>query len=257
MKDPYVVLRIMPTLYQDREVQDLAERQARNRERPPGVRGHQPLGVLRVRPRRRRAFRAGRFDEAFERGAFRRRALRTDRDRAGRLTLPDGPIHVDFIAPAAHRLPGRLGLTIAPGKWRPGLDSASDTLVRDDLLRLREFHGAKVLVTLLEKFEMKRLAIPELLSVAEGLGIRSVWFPIPDVSVPSDLAATADLVDEVLASMSRGNTVVVHCRGGLGRSGTIAACCLVTRGRPAGRCDPLGQECAAGSRRGGVPGGVR
>ena len=146
--------------------------------------------------------------------------------------MPDGSIHVDFIAPAAHGLPGRLGLTIAPGKWRPGLDSASDTLVRDDLLRLRDFHGAKVLVTLLEKFEMKRLAIPELLSVAEGLGIRSVWFPIPDVSVPSDLVATADLVDEILASMSRGNTVVVHCRGGLGRSGTIAACCLVTRGRP-------------------------
>jgi protein-tyrosine phosphatase len=25
--------------------------------------------------------------------------------------------------------------------------------------------------------------------------------------------------------------VVVHCRGGLGRTGTIAACCLVARGR--------------------------
>ena len=83
MKDPYVVLRIMPTLYQNREVQDLAERQALIRERPPGVREHQPLGVLRVRPRRRRVFRAGRFDEAFERGAFRRRALRTDRDHQG------------------------------------------------------------------------------------------------------------------------------------------------------------------------------
>ena len=71
-------------------------------------------------------------------------------------------IRVDFLAPESHGLPGRLGLTIAPGKWRPGLDHASDTLVRDDLLRLRDFYGAKVLVTLLEEFEMKKLAIPEL-----------------------------------------------------------------------------------------------
>ena len=75
-------------------------------------------------------------------------------------------IRVDFLAPESHGLPGRLGLTIAPGKWRPGLDHASDTLVRDDLLRLRDFYGAKLLVTLLEEFEMKKLAIPELLSTA-------------------------------------------------------------------------------------------
>jgi predicted protein tyrosine phosphatase len=145
--------------------------------------------------------------------------------------MPDNAIYVDFLAPESHGLPGRLGLTVAPGKWRPGLDHASDTLVRDDLLRLREFYGAKVLVTLLEEFEMRKLAIPELRSTTKNLQLRSLWFPIPDVSVPSDMDATASLVEAIVGHLARGDTVVVHCRGGLGRSGTIAACCLVARGR--------------------------
>ena len=89
--------------------------------------------------------------------------FQANRRRIGlrRMTMPDNSIHVDFLAPESHGLPGRLGLTIAPGKWRPGLDHASDTLVRDDLLRLRDFYRTKVLVTLLEEFEMRKLAIPE------------------------------------------------------------------------------------------------
>ena len=159
----------------------------------------------------------------------------------------NGTIHVDFVEPKAHGLPGRLGLTVAPGRWRAGLDSASDRLVEDDLLQLRDFHGAKVLVTLLEEFEMKQLAIPELLDVARKVELRSLWFPITDVSVPSDLHATIALVDGIVGYMSRGDTVVVHCRGGLGRSGTIAACCLVALGRPPGIAIRLVREARPGA----------
>ncbi len=144
---------------------------------------------------------------------------------------PGNPIRVDFLPSGAHGLPGRLGLTIAPGKFRPGLDPASDTLVQDDLRALRDDHGAQVLVTLLEEFEMRRLGITDLLPSARRMRLRTIWFPIPDVTAPSDLPATARLVAEILDAMSIGQTVVVHCRGGLGRSGTIAACCLVARGR--------------------------
>ncbi len=140
-------------------------------------------------------------------------------------------IRVDFLAPEAHNLPGRLGLTIAPGKWRPGLSSASDSLVRDDLLHLRDVYGAKVLVTLLEAFEMRKLGIPELLPTARRLGLQTLWLPIPDVTAPTDLEGTTKLVEGIIKAMSEGETVVIHCRGGLGRSGTIAACCLVACGR--------------------------
>jgi len=47
-------------------------------------------------------------------------------------------IQVDFVRLSAHRLRGRLGLTGAPGRWRPGRDAASDRLLEEDLARLRD-----------------------------------------------------------------------------------------------------------------------
>lgn len=140
-------------------------------------------------------------------------------------------IHVDFLAPGSHRLPGRLGLTIAPGRVRPGRDPASDTLIEEDLLRLQEHYGARLLITLLEEFEMRKYGISRLLAEARRMKLRTAWFPIADVSVPSDLPATGKLVEQIVGAMKGGDTVVVHCLGGLGRSGTIAACCLVALGR--------------------------
>jgi hypothetical protein len=145
--------------------------------------------------------------------------------------VPSGPIQVDFLPRAAHGLRGALGLTIAPGRWRPGLDPASDTLVRDDLRRLRDDLGAEVLVTLLEELEMRRHGISSLLPAARRMRLESIWFPIPDVSIPASVDDTAVVVDQVLGHVSGGRTVVVHCLGGLGRSGTIAACCLTRLGR--------------------------
>jgi len=139
-------------------------------------------------------------------------------------------VRVDFLAASDHGLPGRLGLTQAPGRWRPGRDP-SENLLRTDVALLRDAHGADVVVTLLEAFEMERFAIDGLRGVLRRAGIASFWFPIPDVSVPSSVEATSRLVTRVLRSLARAETVVVHCLGGLGRSGTIAACCLVATGK--------------------------
>jgi protein-tyrosine phosphatase len=87
-----------------------------------------------------------------------------------------------------------------------------------------------VLVTLLEEFEMARYAIPDLRAEVMRAGLRSLWLPIPDMSVPDSMEDVAALVTDFLDRMAAGDTVVVHCLGGLGRSGTIAACCLVARG---------------------------
>lgn len=56
--------------------------------------------------------------------------------------------------------------------------------------------------------------------------------PIPDFGVPADdeLRATLDLLDELVAA---GATVYLHCRGGLGRTGTVVSCRLVREGVPA------------------------
>jgi protein-tyrosine phosphatase len=39
------------------------------------------------------------------------------------------------------------------------------------------------------------------------------------------------LIQDIVERMLQGKNVVVHCRGGLGRTGTVAACVLVALGR--------------------------
>ena len=60
------------------------------------------------------------------------------------------------------------------------------------------------------------------------------WFhlPIADVSIPDERFETQwDAASEELCSLLRGRLdVLVHCRGGLGRAGTIAARLLVELG---------------------------
>jgi protein-tyrosine phosphatase len=60
-------------------------------------------------------------------------------------------------------------------------------------------------------------------------------FPIADAGVPSSVASAATLVQLLLDRVRSGGTVVVHCRGGLGRAGLVAACCLTAVGYDAER----------------------
>jgi protein-tyrosine phosphatase len=140
------------------------------------------------------------------------------------------PIRVDFVAHDAHGLPGRLGLTFAPGKSGRGVYANWDRSLAKDLARLREVYGTKVVVTLLEEFEMKRASISGLLASVRRAGMKSLWYPITDVSTPPSPDGPIPLVREIVDHMGAGDAVVVHCMGGLGRSGTIAACVLTARG---------------------------
>lgn len=148
---------------------------------------------------------------------------------------PAGLLRVDFLAPADLPLPGRLGLTIAPGRARPGFPEAGGATLAADLKRLRDDFGASVLLTLMEETEMSLHGIGRLRPAARKAGLESLWFPIPDLGAPSSAEATAGLVGDLVERLSAGRTVVVHCLGGIGRSGTIAACVLVGLGQPADR----------------------
>jgi len=142
-------------------------------------------------------------------------------------TSSSDPIRVDFLDPEAWRLPGRLGLTFAPGKKDPG---RWDRDLEKDLIRLRREFGAHFLACLIEKDEFDLLEIPDLLQRASAHGLETEWFPIPDLGAPPILDGLAKLVDRILAAAAAGRTVVVHCRGGLGRAGLVAAACLVAVG---------------------------
>lgn len=54
-------------------------------------------------------------------------------------------------------------------------------------------------------------------------------FPVDDMGSPTPRAAHR-MCQRVLESMGRFEPVLLHCKAGLGRTGTMLACCLVARG---------------------------
>jgi protein-tyrosine phosphatase len=143
------------------------------------------------------------------------------------LTSVTSPIIVNFFSELIVPLLGRIGATFAPGKrdgrWRRDLEA--------DLARLRDEYRTDVLVSLMEQHEYERFGMSKMFERATFHNIEIVWFPIRDVSVPKSMEETVKLVNRLVADAHHGRTVVIHCRGGIGRTGLIAASCLVALGR--------------------------
>lgn len=137
------------------------------------------------------------------------------------------PIRVDFLPTAASGLGGKIGLTFAPGK-RDGARWNRDLLA--DVTRLRETYDASMLISLIEDFELPLLKIDELFATVRDAGIRLHRLPIRDGGVPRDTGEVVLLVRTILEAAGAGDTVVIHCKGGLGRAGLVGACCLVGLG---------------------------
>ncbi|MBI4883383.1 MAG: tyrosine-protein phosphatase [Actinobacteria bacterium] len=57
----------------------------------------------------------------------------------------------------------------------------------------------------------------------------AVWFPIGDFGAPT-LAVTDALLHELRLRLADDEHLLMHCAGGIGRTGTIAACLLIELG---------------------------
>lgn len=67
--------------------------------------------------------------------------------------------------------------------------------------------------------------------LTERFRMRVHHFHIPDMDIPS-IATMDSIVDAIDTELKGGRRVVVHCGAGLGRTGTVLACYLVSRGKP-------------------------
>ena len=138
------------------------------------------------------------------------------------------PIEVGWLSDL---WPGRVGLTLAPGKQQPGgLSGAWMRSLELDLQRLRTVYGAQHLVCLLEDRELVKLVISELPQRAAANGLEFHRLPIQDGSLPAEVGAVRELVVRICSWAAAGQTTVIHCMGGLGRAGTIGGCVLRAAG---------------------------
>ena len=116
----------------------------------------------------------------------------------------------------APNVPGRIGFSPFPG-------GRVDEIVG---------WGARLVVSLVEEPEFVALGAPGLGEEMRARGL--VWrhLPIADFSAPDDAfeARWIEAGREIRACLRAGGDVLAHCRGGLGRSGMIAARLLVELG---------------------------
>ena len=110
--------------------------------------------------------------------------------------------------------PGRLAGTPLPGVFH-GLEYDLEALQR---------MGVTFLVSLTQ------VSLPE--EVLHGYGMQVTRSPIPDMGAPG-LTQAWELCRRIEEALEAGEVVAVHCRAGLGRTGTVLACYRVWEGADA------------------------
>lgn len=146
------------------------------------------------------------------------------------LTSTNSPLRIDTISLPGRR--GRIGMTLCPGK--KGCGPSGTTWERDleaDLDAISAW-GADAVVTLLEQFEMELLGIAALPARLQARGIEWYHLPIRDVDIPdhSFEEKWRECGQRLRTILIDEGKVLLHCRGGIGRTGTIAARLLVEFG---------------------------
>jgi len=127
---------------------------------------------------------------------------------------------------------GKIGITFCPGKHDPhSMSGYWDRDITCDLDAVRIW-GAAAVVTLIEPAELTLLRVERLGEEVASRNMRWFHLPITDVSIPGPEFEEKwrDAGRELRSILRSGRDVLVHCRGGLGRAGTIAARLLVELG---------------------------
>jgi ADP-ribosyl-[dinitrogen reductase] hydrolase len=127
---------------------------------------------------------------------------------------------------------GAIGVTFCPGKQGDsvfGAPWARDLTVDLDAI---ESWGASAVVTLVEGHELVSLGVSDLGQRVRERGMDWFHLPIVDLTAPGPgfeepWPAVATTLRQ---RVTGGGRALVHCRGGLGRAGTVAACLLVEFG---------------------------
>lgn len=140
------------------------------------------------------------------------------------------PLHIASVSPGSGW--GKVGITFCPGKKQPG--AMTGAWYRDldlDVSAIAAW-GASSVVTLVEDHELQSLGVTRLGEAVEAAHMSWVHLPIRDVSVPGPAFEEqwAQVGPQLRSQLQCGFNIIVHCKGGLGRAGTIACRLLIDAG---------------------------
>lgn len=145
-------------------------------------------------------------------------------------TSQTSPLRIDAVE--VNSLGARIGMTICPGKrGESQYGGAWNRDLATDLEAVRRW-GATAVVTAMESEEMMKLGVGEFGSAAGKLHLQWFHIPITDGAIPDErfVESWPHIAPTVLHELKTGRRILIHCRGGLGRTGLIACLLLVELG---------------------------
>jgi ADP-ribosyl-[dinitrogen reductase] hydrolase len=149
-----------------------------------------------------------------------------------RLTSETHPLRIDAVqVPGAE---GLIGLTFCPGKHARATtmqDAQWERSLAADLDVIAAW-GATHVVSVMEQHEFEKFNVPALGAEIEARGISWHHLPVPDGGIPDETFERhwtyhGHVLRQALLA---GERVLIHCRGGLGRTGLLASRLLVEFG---------------------------
>ena len=127
---------------------------------------------------------------------------------------------------------GKLGICICPGiKDASSLANRQDRDLEQDVQTIASWQ-AKAALTLMDTKELERFGVANIGEAMTRHQIQWYHFPIQDMCIPDKRIKDtwSEISVGLRSTITHGGNVLIHCRGGLGRSGMIAARILVELG---------------------------
>ena len=127
---------------------------------------------------------------------------------------------------------GRIGMTLCPGKSQmDGISGVWERDLKTDLDDIRKW-GAKHVFSLITQDEESDLQVLDLAEKIQALGMTAYRSDTTDGGVPGNAHGRPWLfnAENLIRNLSQGENILVHCKGGLGRSGAFVAGLLVENG---------------------------